>query len=1192
MRFINDSVVLLRFISPALFTLFSIGSVLAENCLKSNSPHASHCSAQPDYAVVEMPAGHSIETDRRVTSPDFLANGILVTEYNRADRHVTSNRQRMADLALADMNFDIRVDRSELRPELNVYTTDLRSQFQIGETVGFTIQSNYPDFITRAELALTRVGALGPDQTLHLSARLNASTFVDTSVLRPGDFLYSVKVYDETGRSNQTATRRLHLAPHTSGTIISQRGRHLPPESRLQNLTETSSFSIQGANITVSGHGVPGGAKVQVMGQEATIDTQGKFTISRIIGSGQHLVEIGVKHGGKLRKIIRQIDVPATDFVFTGLADLTVGQYLKNDLNHADPNYKRMYSDGRLAFYLKGKTGSGLKITASADTGNGDIGDIFRRLDDKDPRKVVRRLDPEDLYPNYGDDSFIKDDTPTSGRVYAKVKRDSSYLLWGDFKTNSSGAKLVTNPRALYGAQAHIETRSMAANDQPAASITAYAAQPDTLSQKDILRGTGGSIYFLSRQDINGGSESLIVQFVSPTTGRVVDQRKMDAGVDYKIDYMQGMLLLSAPLSSVTDSTSVADFSGGKLIQRLFVSYEYTPTNLTLERVTKGGRAEVSITNRLRLGVSGHSQHTKDGPQSNLGVDLHYTLGANSALVLEHARSDGPGFAFNSSLNGGLDITSNSATQSTTAAATRAEATIDLADLGRHKPGFVNLSYGKTGAGFAAPTQKLDTGQTTTELNSEIEISDRHSLGATYENKEKSSGASIERMEIRSTYEIAPRWSVKLGLSDKYETSDNQAAKTRLSNLGLRINWHYSDQMSGYFFGQNTLQRRGNISRDNRLGVGFTAKIAQRLTLDAEASDGDSGTDASARLGYLSKRNNEIYIGYALGSLGSPRTSSVRDRERKITAGTKFKATDTVSGFIENSWGQRASRTTIAETYGISYERSRHLVYTATLESGHVSEPGHASLRRTAISFGATYNYQDSQTGRLRLEYSSETGKTKDQNRKTWGLSSHYETRVDADWHFLTGVDALFSKHSGGNFRDGEYFEGTLGYARRPIFDDRLNLLLKYTYLHDLPAADQIAIGGTQAGPLQKSHVFSVDTIYDLVPKLSLGAKYAFRKSEVAARSQPREFSASSAHLAIIRADWHVIHAWDITAEFRTLRGVDTKVTETDSLIAVYRHLGNNLKLGVGFQNGNVSDDITDIDYVGQGIFINLVAKF
>ena len=67
----------------------------------------------------------------------------------------------------------------------------------------------------------------------------------------------------------------------------------------------------------------------------------------------------------------------------------------------------------------------------------------------------------------------------------------------------------------------------------------------------------------------------------------------------------------------------------------------------------------------------------------------------------------------------------------------------------------------------------------------------------------------------------------------------------------------------------------------------------------------------------------------------------------------------------------------------LRYQSAPRPGYTATLESGHVSEPGHASLRRTAISFGATYNNQDSQTGRLRLEYSSETGKTKDQNRKT-----------------------------------------------------------------------------------------------------------------------------------------------------------------------------------------------------------------
>ena len=146
------------------------------------------------------------------------------------------------------------------------------------------------------------------------------------------------------------------------------------------------------------------------------------------------------------------------------------------------------------------------------------------------------------------------------------------------------------------------------------------------------------------------------------------------------------------------------------------------------------------------------------------------------------------------------------------------------------------------------------------------------------------------------------------------------------------------------FLWSNALQRHSNIARDNRLGIGFSAKVAQRLTLDAKASDGDDGINASARLSYVSKRNNEIHIGYALGSLGLSGTSGIHNRERKITAGTKFKATDTVSGFIENSRGQHANRTTIAKTYGISYERTRYLKYTATLESEHVSETGLQAL--------------------------------------------------------------------------------------------------------------------------------------------------------------------------------------------------------------------------------------------------------
>ena len=190
------------------------------------------------------------------------------------------------------------------------------------------------------------------------------------------------------------------------------------------------------------------------------------------------------------------------------------------------------------------------------------------------------------------------------------------------------------------------------------------------------------------------------------------------------------------------------------------------------------------------------------------------------------------------------------------------------------------------------------------------------------------------------------------------------------------------------FLWSNALQRRSNIARNNRLGIGFSAKVAQRLTLDAKASDGDDGINASARLSYVSKRTNEIHIGYALGSLGLSGTSGIHNIERKITAGTKFKATDTVSGFIENSRGQHANRTTIAKTYGISYERTRYRKYTATLESEHVSETGHASPRRNTISFGPADNNQDTQTDPLRPKYSTETEKPSIRSEKHGG-SAH-----------------------------------------------------------------------------------------------------------------------------------------------------------------------------------------------------------
>ncbi|WP_170063383.1 hypothetical protein [Albidovulum inexpectatum] len=45
-------------------------------------------------------------------------------------------------------------------------------------------------------------------------------------------------------------------------------------------------------------------------------------------------------------------------------------------------------------------------------------------------------------------------------------------------------------------------------------------------------------------------------------------------------------------------------------------------------------------------------------------------------------------------------------------------------------------------------------------------------------------------------------------------------------------------------------------------------------------------------------------------------------------------------------------------------------------------------------------------------------------------------------------------------------------------------------------------------------------------------------------------------------------------------------------MLGVYRHVGTKAKIGIGYEWGRVSDDLADIDYDGQGVFLNLVAKF
>jgi hypothetical protein len=126
---------------------------------------------------------------------------------------------------------------------------------------------------------------------------------------------------------------------------------------------------------------------------------------------------------------------------------------------------------------------------------------------------------------------------------------------------------------------------------------------------------------------------------------------------------------------------------------------------------------------------------------------------------------------------------------------------------------------------------------------------------------------------------------------------------------------------------------------------------------------------------------------------------------------------------------------------------------------------------------------------------------------------------------------------------------------------------------------------------IQKSHILSLDTIYDLSRRWSLGGKYAYRLGQVSQDRVNIEYFDSTASLYVLRADWHFVHKWDALVEARMLDLPEAQDRRSGTLWGIYRHVGKNLKFGLGYNFADFSDDLTDLDYDSQGFFINLVGK-
>ena len=180
------------------------------------------------------------------------------------------------------------------------------------------------------------------------------------------------------------------------------------------------------------------------------------------------------------------------------------------------------------------------------------------------------------------------------------------------------------------------------------------------------------------------------------------------------------------------------------------------------------------------------------------------------------------------------------------------------------------------------------------------------------------------------------------------------------------------------------------------------------------------------------------------------------------------------------------------------------------------------------------------------------------------------------------------SGSSEGQFYDGEFTEAVFGTALRPVVHDRFNALLKLTYFYNVPTVEQVALHDTPVEFIQRSRIASLDLSYDIGTRWSVGAKYASRTGELSLDRATRVFFDNGATLIVLRADWEFKEGWEALIETRRLDVVDLGEQRSGALLVVSRSLGSHVKLGIGYNFTDFSDDLTDLDFDHRGAFLSL----
>lgn len=191
-------------------------------------------------------------------------------------------------------------------------------------------------------------------------------------------------------------------------------------------------------------------------------------------------------------------------------------------------------TDVRGAVFLKGKVRGDALLTVAYDS------------DKSRDTSLFRDIQPDAFYPVYGDASEKGFDAQSTGRLYVRVDRGQSSLLYGDFTTQSDdpARQLGSYQRSLNGLKEHLQVDGLSAN--------AWASHDSTRQMLVELpaNGTSGPFALAGNMAANSETVEILVRDRNQPS-LVLGTTTLTRFADYDIDPQSGRLLLRAPVASL-----------------------------------------------------------------------------------------------------------------------------------------------------------------------------------------------------------------------------------------------------------------------------------------------------------------------------------------------------------------------------------------------------------------------------------------------------------------------------------------------------------------------------------------------------------------------------------------------------------------------------------------------------------------